>query len=163
MSEIITPGVYELNADVPNPAADRRKKRDWRAQALWAKGMRLRVVEKMYRESRVVEGVVIPRVDTLVFEHPSQGHPMQVASRTGDDEWVHFDAGKGGVELTQVMVPVERNFDGVRQEHSLGRGHDQERAVLKWLVQEGKVSLDEVEVAYKMGYDVWDAIGEPDE
>lgn len=169
---------YKLPKAVRNPKGDARTKFVWHRAKTWKEGTKWRfawVESELFRElakdhgkdATMEELWIFPfdashangkRLASYVFEQGKGDKPGQHEMKLEDD-YMDF------ADLVEALVPIlDKTFDTVRDRY-IERGVDFDRAVLKWLVQEGHVKLAKVEEGFKLAKanEIYDLIGEPNE
>lgn len=164
-------GLYELERSVQNDAPDRRVKYDWTKRPQFEAGTRF-TIHMSHRNASIIEGVTCYPECHQVYIRTAKSGPggnlVSVGSLPIDGEIDYHPQCSSFVKaILEALRPIEVDtFDKLfaKHERNLHVG-EYGRAVLKWLAQEGHVSLDMLEQAFNMAedYSIFDAIGEPDE
>jgi len=166
------PGLYKLTRDVENPHGDRRHKYEWRVRSLFREGTAFRLSHYL-QEKWEHDGVEIAPERNEVWLHPNderQGNGIKLGHIVCEDGTFHSRNGTYADIALALLNSMELNeptdFDGL---YALYRknldSYDGCRAIVKLFVQQGKLTLAEVETAMKQveDYSIFDAIGEPNE
>ncbi len=115
---MLQPGTYKLLTDVVNPKPDRRRKYDWRAEAVWEAG-----------------------TEFLVENDSTEGAPFRTIQRVGEKrkltEW--GSTREQFLAVFKSLVAIEESVDA--QCTRLGI----ESNFVKWLVTNNKLSRTDLE------------------
>lgn len=169
----VQPGLFRLTCEVQNPLGDRRNKHIWYKRASFQEGDLFRLkVEVQERETVEVEGQEVeihPERELMWIVLASRSVPLCAGSRSVDPvEWKPHNTAMSTfyTELFEALEPVEiKDFDSWYALHATAlKNYDGCRAILKYLVQQGKLSLGELEdLAEKVeDFEIFDAIEEPE-
>lgn len=126
-------GCYVLEDDVTNPRPDKRVTRNWTCSPVWKKGTRL-YVRATHRYSDN-ENVVSRAIECI------------------DERWTHMNVHRGWSDgdrwnaLAARMLPVPEDLDFLLHRRDIG-GYSRTE-VLRVLVDQGRITLADIEAAHK--------------
>lgn len=166
----VKPGLYKLSSEVKNPEPDRRYKKEWRAKVSFTAGAAFKITFKR-EESWISHGIEIaPERDEVWLHLPADNwlSGIKLGYIKVEDGSFHDDGNCAYKALGLLIAAslegnVPTDFDSLYTlyKHNL-ESYDGCRAIVKLFVQQGKLSLAEVEAAMKLvdDYTIFDAIGE---
>tara|TARA_Y100000310_G_scaffold314580_1_gene364095 strand:- start:292 stop:714 length:423 start_codon:yes stop_codon:yes gene_type:complete len=132
--------VMVLTEDVENPTRDKRKKTDWRHNAVWKKGTRF-AVDTFDPGERFGDGSTGIKATTIALARRPYG--VSVSNRRGHE-----------YELLIVkLAETEKTIENILVEKGESAHTTICRSILQWMLDSGQMTAEEFENLYDAYYD----------